>query len=159
MGHTLRSRSHIHNIHPLSASLAWTVLARDEPLSRSRSHAGSRPLTFPPSIHSGSHSHIHFHFHTNPNPSPNIHRSTSTSTKVTSMPLDTWLSRVTCRRCGVPASRVPLKSYPFAYPPNCEATFQAINSKFSQNPPLPPLKLHHLMLPADNHNQAPARRI
>lgn len=50
--------------------------------------------------------------------------------------------------CGVPAFRVPLMSYPFAYPPNCEATFQAINSKFSQKIlPFSPLKLHHLMLP------------
>lgn len=57
------------------------------------------------------------------------------------MQLDTWRSRVTCRRCGVPACRVPLVSYPFAYPPNCEATFQATNSN---SPRILPLRLHHL---------------
>lgn len=68
------------------------------------------------------------------------------------MPIDTWLSRVTCRRCGVPGSRVPLMSYPFAYPPNCEATFQAINSNSPRNPPL---KIAPPHAPTDNHNQRP----
>lgn len=135
--------------------------SRDESLSHSHLHTSLLPTRTPTCIHSRSYIHIH-----NPQPiqiririqNPQIHIHID---QVTSMPLDTWLSRVTCRRCGVPACRVPLMSYPFAYPPNCEATFQAINSNSSQNPPrTPPLKLHHLMLPqADNHNhnQRPRR--
>lgn len=100
--------------------------------------------------------HCHSHLHPHPYTSKSqcqiqTHRSISTSTKSQPMPLDTWLSRVTCRRCGVPEFRVPLMSYPFAYPPNCETTFQAINSnsprKSSRLSALAALKLHHLMLP------------
>lgn len=91
-GHIRKHPSSLSSLTRLDRALVMSLAH-----SRTRTLEDSCPLSLPPASTSNPHSHPSIHRSTNPNPNPQIHIQID---QVTPMPLDTWLSRVTCRLWG-----------------------------------------------------------